>query len=481
MGETTATDPAASSRPPLNGWQRGLVVLLFLGIEVPLFFGSGSAADVANFGDYARQWRATSLRSLYECEDQTVEYPPLAIGFIRAIDLLAERLPARGAFYDHFPDYREAPPYALAHRGVMALLILLILTALLWLLDRHFRHETRLERLERVAVFVVGVCCLAQVLFGRLDLVLGALILLAAMLAVNGRHWLPAAAVLAVGVAFKVTPVLLVPFWALATVPRAWLAELPAAAAWGRLGLGLALRGATVLALAVLLCLPFYLVGGPATLNFFRFHAERGIECETTYAAALAVLHQFGLEVGCRGAYGAYEVEAACTPLLSRLAPWVVGVPLLLALVAYGLRLRREARGAAVAGRLGLIGPLFLALLIFLLGNKVLSPQYFLWLLPLAPLMPLSGRARRWFLLGFALVCLSTFSVFPLADRALIGEEVSPGSPLLSGPNLAGALILSARSLALLALTVGLAIAIFRSGADRTPETGLAGQAAAPE
>jgi hypothetical protein len=470
MGTATATDPAPPSRSPLSWWQRGVVVLLFAAIELPLYLGCRSGTDIGTYGEYARWWRTGSLRALYQPVPgrQTVEYPPLAIGFSRLIDLLAQQLPADGAFADHFPGYGDALRFQLTYRATMALLTLLVLAALVVLVDRHFGDETRRERLERIAVFVAGVCFLATVVFDRLDLVLGALILLAAMLAVGGRHWLLSAGVLAAAIGFKVTPVVLVPFWALATVPRGWLAALPSAGAWGRLAAGLALRCGAVAALTVLVCLPFYLLGGPDSLIFLRFHAARGIECETTYAAALAVLHQLGLEVGCQASdYGSYEVRAACTPLLTRLAPWVVGVPLLLAAVAYFRRLRREARGEAAARRLGLIGPLLLALLIFLLGNKVLSPQYFLWPLPLAPLVPLSGRARRWFLLGFALVCGLTWGVFPVAGSALVGEWLTERGPVhLSGPTLAGALILSARALAMVAVTAGLAVALFRPEAS---------------
>jgi hypothetical protein len=143
---------------------------------------------------------------------------------------------------------------------------------------------------------------------------------------------------------------------------------------------------------------------------------------------------------------------------------------LALAVVAHFRLLRREARGGACGGPLALLRPLFLALLIFLLGNKVLSPQYFVWLLPLAPLVPLSGRSRRRFLLGFALVCALTLGVFPLAGQEPIGEGLPPGGRFdHSGPTLAGALILSARSLALLALAVGLALATFRPDAGRRP------------
>lgn len=466
MGTATVTDPASPARSPLNWWQRGVVVLLFAGIELPLYLSCRSGTDIGTYGAYAQLWRTGSLRTLYAPEPgrQTVEYPPLAIGFSRLIDLLAQQLPADGAFAAYFPGYGDALRFQLVYRAVMAVLTLLILTALVVLVDRYFGDETRRERLERVAVFVAGVCCLATVVFDRLDLVLGALILLAAVLAVGGRHWLWSAGVLAAAIGFKVTPVVLVPFWALATVPHAWFAELSSAGAWGRLAAGLALRCGVVVALTVLACLPFYLLGGPDSLIFLRFHADRGIECETTYAAALAVLRQLGLEVGCQASeYGAYEVRAACTPLLTRLAPWVVGVPLLLAAAAYFRRLRREARGEAVARRLGLIGPLLLAMLIFLLGNKVLSPQYFLWPLPLVPLVPLSGRARRWFLLGFTLVCGLTCGVFPVAGSALVGEWLPEGGRVhLSGPTLAGALILSARSLAMLAVAVGLAVQVVR-------------------
>jgi hypothetical protein len=263
-----------------------------------------------------------------------------------------------------------------------------------------------------------------------------------------------------VAIGFKVTPIVLVPFWALATVPRVWFTDLSSATAMARLGGGLALRCGMVGALTVLACLPFYLIGGPGCLSFLTYHKDRGIECETTYAAALGMLRPLGLKLGCQGRYGAFEVVGDYTPLLASVAPLVIGVPLLLVVAAYFRQLRREARGEVDSTPLGLVGPTFLALLIFLMGNKVLSPQYFLWLLPLAPLMPLSDGARPWFLWGIALVYGLTFCVFPLAGRHLIGQG---DFSALSGPTLLGALILSARSLAMLAVAVGLAVALFRA------------------
>jgi hypothetical protein len=477
MGTLTSVDPTPPSHSRFSRWQYALIVLLFAAVEFALFVAFKSGPDVGIYAEYAQRWRDGSLYTLYQPEPgyRVVEYPPLAVAFARLVDLFAQQLPIQGAFYDWLSMPGQTPAerqYQLAYRSVTAILTLLTMIALLYFVERYFADETRRERLERLSVFLVGICCLATVLFDRLDLVLGVMILLAVMLAESGRHWLWSAVMLAAAIGFKITPVILVPFWALATVPTAWFAPLTSALAWGRLTAALVLRCATVVALVVLACLPFYVFGGPGSLSFLKFHADRGIECESTYAAVVAVLGQFGLEVGCNHEYGAFEVFATCTPFMTRMAPYVVGVPLVLLVVTYFLQRYREARGTAVAPRLELVGPIFLALLIFLLGNKVLSPQYFLWLVPLAPVMPLSGQARRCFLLGFALVCISTLVVFPLADRALIGQNLPEDAPYpLSGPNLAGAIILSARSLSMLAVAVGLAVALFRKGPNSSLAT----------
>jgi hypothetical protein len=68
-------------------------------------------------------------------------------------------------------------------------------------------------------------------------------------------------------------------------------------------------------------------------------------------------------------------------------------------------------------------------ILAFMLGSKVLSPQYEIWLLPLAPLCA-GGPAGAGLCLLFLASCLTTTQVFPVHYADLLSLR-APGPELL--------------------------------------------------
>jgi hypothetical protein len=116
-----------------------------------------------------------------------------------------------------------------------------------------------------------------------------------------------------------------------------------------------------------------------------------------------------------------------------RVSTVLEAVLLLVALVTTGWSYWRTSRLGAPTLQglvLGMVG----ALLALILGNRVFSPQYVIWLLPFAPFLP--GRLR-WLTLGaFALTAV----IFPFAYDGLIHLELVPVA------------LLVARNLALVAL-----------------------------
>jgi hypothetical protein len=169
-------------------------------------------------------------------------------------------------------------------------------------------------------------------------------------------------ALLAAGAMTKAWPA------AIAVVAVAWLA--------GRGDRAAALRGAAVfLAIVVAIGAPFAAIGGfPSTM--VRFHLQRPVQIESTPASVIEVV---------RGSYvtgdpirpdrfksngldgGAADAIAAVCSLLAVAA----------ALAVVALAARRPSRDALLLAALA-------AVLAFVGFSKVLSPQYLLWLLPLA-------------------------------------------------------------------------------------------------
>ena len=243
---------------------------------------------------------------------------------------------------------------------------------------------------------------------GRYDAVV-ALSLAAAVLgaALGGRYLLIAYASLGFGAAAKLVP-------ALAAVP-----------------LGLARRGgargyAIFLAALALFFGPALLLGGGGFLGSFAYHAERGLQVESL---AASVLMAFGRVDGVAFEYGAFEVTGREADLAATLSLPFTGLLLLVtALVMY-----REHRASGLAAG---AFPRYAAALIlaFMLGSKVLSPQYLIWLLPLIPL-GFGGLAGVCVSAVFLAACWTTTLVFPTHYADLLNFR-SPGPELLLFRNL---------------------------------------------
>jgi hypothetical protein len=167
-------------------------------------------------------------------------------------------------------------------------------------------------------------------------------------------------------------------------------------------------------ATALLVVAPFFAVAGRAVLESAQYHVARPLQIESTGAALVALLARPSLAVV--QSYGSVNLVGAP-------ADWARGVCGPLALVAiaasYGyaaLRLERarddEARERA------LVAAVLAPLAAFMLTAKVFSPQYLVWLLPLAVLATLArGGGGRWLWLG---ICVASQIIYPAVYPELI-------------------------------------------------------------
>ena len=140
------------------------------------------------------------------------------------------------------------------------------------------------------------------------------------------------------------------------------------------------LRGMMVFA-SILLAgfIPAVLASPAGFVNTFSYHAERGLQIES-FAASILLKMGWVEGVGSTG-YSAVEVVGGMTEI-AKTATLPLTLILLFVTVAV---IWRDVR----LGRLGTDQfPRYAAalLLAFLLGSKVLSPQFLIWLLPLVPL-----------------------------------------------------------------------------------------------
>jgi Glycosyltransferase family 87 len=255
--------------------------------------------------------------------------------------------------------------------------------------------------------FALAALLLYPVAVTRYDAVVALTLGLAVLFATLGRRFLVLAyASLGLGAAAKIVP-------AIAILQLALMRK------------GAALGYAAFLAVLALFFAPF--LGGGGLLESFAYQADRGLQIESLPASVLIALrsvHSVVFE------YGAFEVRGGGVGLATSLSPILT----LVLLAITGLVMYEEGRRR---GRLGAEAfPRHAAALIlaFMVGSKVLSPQYMIWLLPLVPLGA-GGAAGAIVCAVFLAACFATTLVFPTHYGDLLAFRY-PGPELLLVRNL---------------------------------------------
>jgi hypothetical protein len=176
-----------------------------------------------------------------------------------------------------------------------------------------------------------------------------------------------------------------------------------------------------------LVFVPFALLGSGGFLQSFAYQAERGLQVESLGASILIFFRSVD---GVVFEHGAFEVLGEGVGLATSLSPLLT----LLFLAGTGLMMYWEYRrfGRPGAGTF----PRHAAALIlaFMLGSRVLSPQYMIWLLPLLPLSA-GGFVGVIICALFLAACFTTTLVFPVHYADLLSFRY-PGPELLLARNL---------------------------------------------
>ena len=168
-----------------------------------------------------------------------------------------------------------------------------------------------------------------------------------------------------------------------------------------------------------LVALPFYLIAGDGLLVFLHYHQQRGVQIESVTGGLfmlVCVLQHGFAPIGL--SYGAWHLHS---PFSDALAPLhsilFVSVYALFLGIAYS-RFRLSKSESQESRLLELSQLCAAALLIFMLTNKVLSPQYLAWLFPFAALFPI--RQAIWFV-GVGAI---TMVIVPFCYGALLSCEL---------------------------------------------------------
>jgi hypothetical protein len=253
------------------------------------------------------------------------------------------------------------------------------------------------------AAFAVGVLALGAITANRYDAAVALLIALALLFMVRGR-WLAVGVTLGLGFALKITPVVLVPLIVL-LAPRERIAPALAVFAGSAAAPFLAVLG----------------LGGNAMLGLTMlgtYHLDRPLEIESVPAAFFWLQSLVGGErIRVALAAGSQVIDSASANTVAKV--FAVFVALALAGVFALVWRRREAIRLAPRHMVLAVAATMVASLV---GSKVLSPQYFVWLLPVVALVALD---RPW-LGGLLLAAMALTQVLFPANYLLFMNDQAP-------------------------------------------------------
>jgi hypothetical protein len=345
-------------------WVLTRAVLLVVSLNPRLY-------SAAVFGDV--RFYAAKVERIFQGElpyrDVAIEYPPGSVPFT----ILPGLAVGTGAGY----------------RLAFACEMVLVDAVGLWAATRLARIVDRGRRRISLA-YVLAMVAMGPLLLLRFDLVPAVCVLLAAAMAAEGRPgW--AAAALGYGTAAKIFPGVLAPLLVLGLVPamgwrRSLLRTVPPFLA----GFGLTV-------------VPALLLSVRGTADSVLFHVQRGVQIESLWANAIALLDLFGgPQARTVTGFGAYDLSSS----VSDAAKLLSGVATLAMLAGAAWLVWRRSR------RLGGLEPpdwaaaFAVGVFAFVLPTRVLSPQYLVWLCaPMAALAAvLAGRRALWTLVAAAVV-----------------------------------------------------------------------------
>jgi len=342
--------------------------------------------------------------------DTVLEYPPYVIPlFVLPAAFGLENYPQSFALL-----------VALADSALKTLLLLIAM-----------RDKSKVRWILPLLVYAVSIPAIRYFYLQRYD-VLPALITVLSVWLFSTKRYALAGLGVALGTGVKLYPILFAP-------PLLLLAWKSGQARKFMLGL---LGGLLPMA-ALSFFLPWW--------NFLTFHGDRGLQVESLYASFLWLGKLVGLmDVKWAGARAWMEVQG---PAASLILPWTrllfaLAVSLSTATACW-LAIRLKPPSASGVARL-----LLVPLLAFVAFNQVLSPQYMIWLLPLAALACLEGDPWPPLALGFATFLTPFF--YPSPEYG-------------SGLGLSQTLILVVRNLILIAVWALLIFEGYRQAGRKEP------------
>jgi hypothetical protein len=356
-----------------------LVTIVYALAYPNLWYGEHDVSDIGIYQDHAK----VMVQGLLPYRDFELEYPPLA--------------PAIFALPGHVGDYADYTHWfsvLMYGFSVAVAAVVALIGTVLW--------PAGPRAWIAAAGAGLAMAALGTIVENRFDIVV-ALCMVVSVLYLCLNRPLPAAMALGVGFALKLTPLVLLPLVLLlaGSSRRVWAA----------------LAGFAVA--AALPFIPYLAVASGGVAHIFTYHMDRPLQIESVLATPFLVghtLHRVGVEIVT--AFGSQGIQASGATAVASAATYltIAALGLVTALVWRRRDVLHEQPDLIPVAALAFV----LAGMVF---GKVLSPQFFVWLLPFVAVV----AAKDIWLgsLGFATLLLTQIG-FPDKYWGLVYLETSP-------------------------------------------------------
>jgi hypothetical protein len=373
-------------------------------------------------------------------EKKIIPYPPLAIQMLRIPSLFV----ATEAAWDRQAYLRFAASYQSVFRTMLFLFDLLNFILIAAFL---MRQASALSLPVKIAVglgYVASVFFMPHTLYDRLDIVIGTLLLFSVVLLRLGKKWW-SFVVFAGAVNYKISPIVLVPLIAAASIAVQSAGKGPEQSSGRFPWKGWLQRTAILCGCIAVLFAPFAFFFGKESLSAFQYQFERGLHVESVLSAiALSLSAVFGISNSVGFGFGSFMLSsplsrpfaAASGPLTlfamaavyAVLHRWYCAQIRVLPHLETG---RREEAHGVMVRRLLVDAPL-LCLSALIVVSKNFSPQYLFWLLPLIFLMDFKRKDAIAAAMLYLCACVLSSAIFPgVYFSDIVGRFTGLGKTLL--------------------------------------------------
>jgi uncharacterized membrane protein len=335
------------------------------------------SSDVTRYFDYASK----IVQGQLPYHDFTIEYPPLALVFF----LLPRLITSQPAVY-----------------GALFAAEMIILDCLALVLIANLSRQLKINMWASLAISTVTLIAIGPIILQRYDLV-PAVMTLAAIYAFSRQMHKTAWLMLAVATMTKLYPVILAPVFLLANLKLRQFRPLVHGICAFAAGIGI----------IVLSCL---WLSPSGFWESFSYHIGRGLQCESTYASFLLFGRTINLTT-LRFAFGggSINITSPLADMFAGLSPVILVISLFAVYWVFWRKIGKNGLLEAV------VDFSLLAIIVFMITSKILSPQFIIWLYPMVPLVTGKWRPPSWAF--FVVIGIMTWYVFPAHYQQLIMSQ----------------------------------------------------------